>query len=420
MKNRYTLHKKNRSRRSSILKILLVPVFIALSYISVMIGVYMGNIVYAKESHIISKADTQGFKDTLNFSFPIIDLVYNSGNISVSLSGEFKELVNEIFSFNIDYPVTILTAQSPIFYDYYTNFYTKTGENQGDLAVVPGDEKAKGPKENLDGNADGKFRQAVSSIAFEQEDIEDKEESKIISHDNVKIQNYTSYDIDVEELLNRDLSFNFSGKGPEVLIYHTHTSESYILKSEDIGKKDVASYNRDARYNVMKVGDELAKNLKKYGINVMHNGTVHDSDFDASYAASLKTLQKYKKSYPSIQIMFDIHRDALGKDEKLRLVKEIDGKKAAQIMFVVGTEGNGLPHPNWEDNLSFALKLQYELNKKYPGLARPVWISKNRYNQHITPGTLIIEVGANGNLLSEALESTKYLAEAVHEVIKDK
>jgi stage II sporulation protein P len=179
------------------------------------------------------------------------------------------------------------------------------------------------------------------------------------------------------------------------------------------------SFNSNPRYNVVRVGEELARHLRKYGIETLHNGTVHDKVRDAAYSVSIETLNSYKKSYPSIQVYIDVHRDAARSDKpKLRLTKEINGKKCAQIMFVVAAEGT-LPHPKWQENLSFVLKLQQKLNEKYPGLARPVWIVEARYNQHISTQSILVEVGGDGNLLSECLESTKYLAEVLNEVLEE-
>jgi stage II sporulation protein P len=118
-------------------------------------------------------------------------------------------------------------------------------------------------------------------------------------------------------------------------------------------------------------------------------------------------------------MVIDVHRDAL-KDNQLRVVTDINGKKAAKIMFVVGTDATGLTHPNWKENLKLAITLQKKLDNKYPGLTRPILISYNRYNQHLTNGAMLVEVGGDGNLMSECLESSKYLAEVIGEVINNK
>lgn len=261
--------------------------------------------------------------------------------------------------------------------------------------------------------------QPVSSITYEEEDDEE-DDSDLVALEKMVVRNFTKHKIDIAKLLLEPINFNFSKKGPKVLIYHTHTTESYVLKEEDLDKKGVASFNTNPKYNVVRVGEELARYLKKYGIETLHNGTVHDKKRDAAYGVAINTLQSYIKSYPSIKVVIDIHRDAVEASKpKLRVVKKINGKNAAQVMFVMGTN-DLLPHPQWEENLKFALKVQQKLNEKYPGLARPVWIVGKRYNQHVSDQAVLIEVGGDGNLLSECLESTKYLAEALNEVMMGK
>ncbi len=302
------------------------------------------------------------------------------------------------------------------------------GQGQGE-DTGKGQEGAEGPGQSGDGagqlpktgegiSGEGTNRQPVSSIAYEEED-EDEDDSALVASDKIVIRNFTKHNIDIDGLLKKPLNINFAKKGPKVLIYHTHTSESYVLRESDLGKKGVPSFNSNPKYNVVRVGEELARNLKKYGIDTLHNGTVHDKSRSAAYGLSIDTLKSYKKSYPSIKVFIDLHRDAVGDEKpKLRMVKKINGKNAAQIMFVVGSEGT-LPHPQWKENLKFVLKLQKKLNEKYPGLAKPLWVTGKRYNQQISNHAILIEVGGDGNLLSECLESTKYLAEALNEVMTE-
>ena len=128
------------------------------------------------------------------------------------------------------------------------------------------------------------------------------------------------------------------------------------------------------------------------------------------------TIETYLKSYSSIKLGIDIHRDAIQK-EKLRVVKDIEGAKAARIMFVVGTEEYGLMNPRWRENLKLAIKLQQSLNKQCPGLARHIYITPYRYNQHLADNSLLIEMGGNGNTAEECLRSVKYLSRAIDEVM---
>lgn len=442
--------------KTAAFKILMIPLLVLLSFFAVRAGITLGNLVYDMDSEIIGNIDTENFKTVMNASLPIINSVYNSGNISVSVSGEIRSIVKAVFNFDLDSPLTILNVQSPLFMSYFNKEYKeklalsdqppspfpepaqdKTIPKGGvpEDATDPGDASEPGGTsgpgdtsgpQDADQAPDTKTdpgqedKEPISSITLEEKEDEEKDKSDILKNDKIEIHNYTSFKINLDQLLKEPFQIKFSKKGPKVLIYHTHTSESYVLNGKDLGKKGIAAYNEDPRYNVVRVGEELSRNLKKYGIDVLHNGTVHDSNFPAAYGASLKTIQKYAKSYPSIKIMFDMHRDGLGNGQKLRAVTKVKGKNAAQIMFVVGTNGNGLPHPEWRENLKFAIQLQQVLNERYPGLAKPIWISKNRYNQQITNNSLIIEIGGDGNLLGECLESTKYLAEAVNAVIKKK
>jgi stage II sporulation protein P len=303
----------------------------------------------------------------------------------------------------------------------------QTGSDGTNYARAPGNNgqsgggAARDKQEGTGGTGDGgpASLQPISSIAYEVEDEDDEEKSDTVAADKIVIRNFTKHNIDIAKLLSEPIKLEFSRKGPKVLVYHTHTTESYVIKESDLGKKGVPSFSSDPRYNVVRVGEELARYLKKYGIDTLHNGTVHDKVRDAAYGVSINTLNSYKKSYPSIRVFIDVHRDGLAADKpKLRLTKKINGKEAAQIMFVVGTDGM-LPHPGWKENLKFVLRLQQKLNEKYPGLARPIWVVGKRYNQQISNQAILVEIGGDGNLLGECLESAKYLAEVLNDVMME-
>ncbi|MDP4117628.1 MAG: stage II sporulation protein P, partial [Bacillota bacterium] len=127
------------------------------------------------------------------------------------------------------------------------------------------------------------------------------------------------------------------------------------------------------------------------------------------------------KKYPSISVVIDLHRDAINSNsgEKIKLTGDVNGEKAAQIMLVVGTDECGFSHPHWRDNLKFATMLQSNLIECSPSLARPIDLRTSRFNQQFTRGSLIVEVGTNGNTLDEALVSAKYLANALNATIKE-
>ena len=174
----------------------------------------------------------------------------------------------------------------------------------------------------------------------------------------------------------------------------------------------------DLNYSVARVGTELTNYLKEKGFNVTHNTTYHDYPaYSGSYARSLNTLEGLLEG-KNTQLVFDLHRDAVGSSNEYAPTIKINDNYVAQIMFVIGTNGGGLEHPNWVQNLKIAVKIQEKANEMYPGLFRPIIIRNSRYNQHLTNGSSIIEVGATGNTMEECLISMKYLAKVMSEVVK--
>lgn len=229
---------------------------------------------------------------------------------------------------------------------------------------------------------------------------------------SVYINSYLKQEFDLDEL-SKPLNVSVS-KPCKVLIYHTHTSESYTLD-----KKEYTDYYRteNNKYNVVAVGEKLAENLKKYGFSVVQDKTQHDyPSYNGAYKASLATVEKHLKN-EKYDIIFDIHRDALSGNSKFRPTAQINGETAAKLMIVVGTNDAGLEHDNWMQNLKFAIAIQEKANEMYPGLFRDMHLSTSRYNQHTTDKTLIIEVGATGNTMAETEISMKYFAKVLNEVV---
>lgn len=417
-----TRHLKNKRIFFKI--ILRTALFIFLSFIAIKGGTLGGNFVSKIEGTVVKSIDVHNFKSILNTSFPIIDSVYNSGNISISFYGEIKNIISYIFGFDFRSPETVLNSNLVILNNYYIKYYPEVllnRENQVKLDYSNDENTVDAEKNGL--LVDQSSIYTEEEIPNQNKENKDNKNNDIGYQSQMKIaiRNDTNEKIDINELLKAPISKLTSKKGPKVLIYHTHTTESYVDKASNLNKTDFPSWSKDPQKGVVRVGDQLASILKKnYDIDVIHNGTIHDyPDYNSSYANSLKTVSSILKSYPSINVVIDLHRDGLGgQGKKLRVVKEVNGKNAAQVMFVMGTNKNGLYHPNWKENMKFALKLQDTLNKICPGLAKPINLSKNRYNQHVSDKALIIEVGGDGNLLEECLESTKYLAQAISQVVK--
>lgn len=235
-----------------------------------------------------------------------------------------------------------------------------------------------------------------------------------VQYQNVKIKNETSYEL-TEEMLEPNIEIN----NKNILLFHTHTCESYTASEKNPYTPTGNYRTTDLNFTVAKVGDELENSLKQYGINVTHDKTYHDYPaYNGSYTHSLGTVQEILKTNPS-DIIFDIHRDAIGsRSDYAPIVKIGENDIAAQIMFVVGTNEGGLWHPNWNQNLKFAIKVQQKAEEMYPGLFKPIMVTKYRYNQHAGKYASIIEVGATGNTLEQCQTSMKYFAKVLDEVLK--
>lgn len=174
----------------------------------------------------------------------------------------------------------------------------------------------------------------------------------------------------------------------------------------------------DLNYSVARVGTELTNYLKEKGFNVTHNTTYHDYPaYSGSYARSLNTLEGLLER-KNTQLVFDLHRDAVGSSNEYAPTIKINDNYVAQIMFVIGTNGGGLEHPNWVQNLKMAVKIQEKANEMYPGLFRPIIIRNSRYNQHLTNGSSIIEVGATGNTMEQCILSMQCLSNVLAEICK--
>ena len=174
----------------------------------------------------------------------------------------------------------------------------------------------------------------------------------------------------------------------------------------------------DLNYSVARVGTELTNYLREKGFNVTHNTTYHDYPaYSGSYARSLNTLEDLLEG-ENTQLVFDLHRDAVGSSNEYAPTIKINDNYVAQIMFVIGTNGGGLEHPNWVQNLKMAVKIQEKANEMYPGLFRPIIIRNSRYNQHLTNGSSIIEVGATGNTMEQCILSMQCLSNVLAEVCK--
>ena len=228
----------------------------------------------------------------------------------------------------------------------------------------------------------------------------------------VKIKNETSYDLSEKDLNYENLKIDKSN----IIIFHTHTCESYTSSKKYSYTPTGNFRTTDLKYSVAKVGDELTKYLKKYNLNVVHDKTYHDyPSYNGSYSRSLSTVSSILKNTKA-DIIIDLHRDAIGSYSGYAPTVKIGEDECAQIMFVIGTDGGKLKHPNWKSNLQFAIKMQELANKEYSGLFKPIIVRNSRYNQHLGKAACIIEVGSTGNKLEQCLNSMKYLSKIINEI----
>ena len=230
---------------------------------------------------------------------------------------------------------------------------------------------------------------------------------------NVKIKNQTDYEL-TQEMLTPDITI----ENKNIMIFHTHSCESYT-PSELYPYTPTGNFRTtDLNFTVTRVGTELTTQLQQYGYNVIHDTSYHDyPSYNGSYTNSLKTVESLLQTNPS-DIIIDLHRDAIGSRSDYAPTVRIGDEEAAQIMFVIGTNAGGLWHPNWNQNLKFAIKVQEKAEELYPGLFKPIMLTTSRYNQHTGKYANIIEVGATGNTLEQCLTSMKYLAKVMDEIMK--
>ena len=208
---------------------------------------------------------------------------------------------------------------------------------------------------------------------------------------------------------------------PQVLILHTHTTESYEPYEKDWYDASYTSRSEDPANSVVSVGTAIAEQLAAAGIGVIHDCTVHDSPYTGAYVRSLDTAKKLLEAYPSIKVVLDIHRDAIGYEDGSRVsaVAEIDGRKAAQIMVVCAADDGSDFVPGFRENLHFACALQQQTETMFPGLTRPILFQYCQYNQQVSPGALLIEVGSHGNTVEQAVYSGELIGRSLAAMLNE-
>ncbi len=236
---------------------------------------------------------------------------------------------------------------------------------------------------------------------------------------SIEYKNQTMYDIPLEKWLKTPLSWDLQGEKPCVLIVHSHATESY--KNTGQYQESDPYRTTDNGYNMVSVGEHLASLLEAGGVSVIHDKTLHDyPSYSEAYARSRETVLAHLAKNPEICLVIDLHRDAVeGSDGQQKgFTATYNGKKAAMLEIVIGTPAGGQTHPDWQENAALGVKLQTALETVAPGICRPVLFRTSRYNQDLSSGALLIEVGAAGNTREEALLGAEILAKTIIKMAK--
>lgn len=201
---------------------------------------------------------------------------------------------------------------------------------------------------------------------------------------------------------------------PQVLILHTHGSEAYTMPEGQEYVSTGTFRTADGSVSVIRVGDEIAAALSQHGISVLHDRALYDDpEYNGAYYRAEDAIEAYLEKYPSISFILDVHRDAL-EDKAGHQYKVItrEDPSCAQVSLVMGSSWEG-----WRENLKLAVAVQQHLTDQYPTLMRPVTVRNSDYNEYFTPGSLLVEVGAAGNSLDEALAAARLFAHGFAEVV---
>lgn len=240
----------------------------------------------------------------------------------------------------------------------------------------------------------------------------------------VRMKNVNSTKVSLKDILGEKIDLSVDKDKPAVLIYHTHTTETYQLIERDFYPVGFKTRSNDKGVNMVRVGEAICEEIEKAGYKVIHDKEIHDSKYTGAYAKSRESVESYLKKYPSIQITLDVHRDAIQDADgtKVKPVATVKGKKAAQIMFISGCQEEGNPItnlPDWRYNLTFAVHFQQKLEELFEGITRPLYFCPRSYNMNVTHCSLLVEVGSDANTLEESVYTGKCIGKALSEILKE-
>lgn len=377
-------------------------------------------------------------RDIIIFITNIVILFSITGvmiNVSPYFSTTITDFVSHIDSISNPY-VEIKETSSIISQIISKNKGNNSNTTQEDDKKVEPDIKKEDSSTDVDLTAipaDVKEAMEEAEKTIESEEVKGKTSEEnytgggtIVSFGDVEVQNKiptSFYDLNIENLLKQkaDLQIKDISK-PTILIYHSHTTESYSLLDVGYYTKSADLRSKDAARNMVRVGDEICKVLESKGFNVIHDRDTHDENYSGSYASSRKNMEEYLEKYPSIEITIDVHRDSItyNNGTKVKPTATVNGKKAARMMIISGCEyGKVKNFSDWEYNLRFSTAVTNKLNQMYSGIMRPILFSERKYNMDLTKNSFLLEVGTDANTLDEACYSGRLFGNALGELLLD-
>ncbi len=389
-----------------IVKIIIATILVAMIFNLLKISI--NRISKLGDSKIVSKEYIKVMRSSLAlFSFGDSDIKLNKvTNAKKIISSEIKLLSNE---------EAIMEQENQ---EETVEFKSKLVENNEEISTstTSSEDTEKEESNNVENETDSNEINNIPKKAETKINSDkNKKDSFNTTYGSVKIKNESKYTL-TEDILKPDI--DYSNK-KDIVIFHTHTCESYTATDAEQYEPSGNFRTIDLNHSVARVGSVLTENLTKLGYNVIHSTTYHDYPaYTGSYTRSMATVKSILQENSSIENVIDLHRDAIGSDSSYGPTVQIGDERVAQLMFVIGTNGGGLEHPNWEQNLKLAVKVQEKAEEMYPDLFKPMIVRNSRYNQNLAKGACIIEVGATGNTLEECNASMKYLASVISEVMK--
>lgn len=337
-----------------------------------------------------------------------------------------KRFADEIMKDNEQQPLPPLTDKKAA-EDYDSRQEEQEQEQEHTPPINPNDFTPHTPDNNARNNQNTPIRIPTIPQQYKGDllsgNYAGKDNGNYIKYNSGYIKNDTEHsDSSIINILKEDFNVSFSDDdSPQVLIYHTHATESFEKYDTDVYDTRNTWRSTDNNNNIVYVGNIITEVLEEYGIGVIHDTTQHDyPSYNGSYQRSAVTVSEYLEQYPSIKVVLDVHRDAMATgDSIIKPVTEINGRKAAQIMIISGCDDGTMNMPNWKSNLRFAAEFQSYMEENSPQLTRPVFFCYRKYNMDLSPGALLLEFGSNANTLEEVEYSAELSAHALANLIID-